>query len=957
MIEDLIMMDESWDRIKQLHGGSRYFQCGLHLHTPAFPADWKGDPNLSLSDWVETVKRLGYEFIIPVDHAHTAADFWEQYQALPEEVKEGIIVIPGSEIETGRGIHVQLIFDPTLTPEAIRTILDNLQVDRGNYVTHHSLDAKFFDLLKKKNVFLLYPHAQREKGVWKGLGSGRNREDLFRSKVALVNLPPACETTKGNLSPPASCKRHKGDQGHHQFLTQLWDRYGCLKISDAHKLETLEEVVKNCPSCIYGSFCHTGVTWLKLAEPTVRGLQQITYDSDHRILYNFPEDPRHIFVEGLEIEGGFFDNQVFRFSPWLNVLMGGRGVGKSLLIELIRFVFDVIPSDSNQHGGFVSKLAEQLGEFDTKGKKKNVEKGSVRAFVRDEKGVLWAAQRNFKCRRDGRKPNYNWILQSSPPIWTKYSDEAGFLSTVTSPLNLIEPYGQTEIPNLIKRVEGIREILLQFFDETEKEEFENRKRLTTRYKQIANQYRIVVMEYVGLYKDYQSYLESWEQYDRVSRSLEKVKIEARGLWDHLEALIQSFEESIPNLEIEFPSTESLKSFGSLPEEFSGAEEVLNFILEDIYAFLDKKMGEWEEFKFELEEGLSYLTSEWKKQVREKLQTFQVKEDIEDLLEQKKKLRGDIGRETGLLKQLIQKGKQWRKRYKELGDLNQDIMIQDGENRELWKRLCKRINRELGTRYSFHARTSDSSPFEKHLQDTMGGRLKMDPILEVCPQILFKHLLELNSSDEISSNSLAEKYEASGSHLTVYERICENLRELPEEDLFPDTDTEIAFHHHLRVRKLRLIGPKYLQLPSVKYPPLPFIGIMKGGRYKDVQKTSLGEKVSTLLNLILQEQGRVLLLDQPDSELDFDSIQDVVRQLREGKRNRQIFVATHNPNIPVLGDADQIHFLEQFADPGTNRDQGIIKASGGFESMIPHILALEGGEKALKTRMSKYLLEE
>ena len=50
-----------------------------------------------------------------------------------------------------------------------------------------------------------------------------------------------------------------------------------------------------------------------------------------------------MIIRRMQVEGGFLDGLDLRFEPGLNVLIGGRGTGKSSIIELIRYCFD-------QHG-------------------------------------------------------------------------------------------------------------------------------------------------------------------------------------------------------------------------------------------------------------------------------------------------------------------------------------------------------------------------------------------------------------------------------------------------------------------------------------------------------------------------------------------------------------------------------------------------------------------------------
>jgi predicted ATPase len=52
---------------------------------------------------------------------------------------------------------------------------------------------------------------------------------------------------------------------------------------------------------------------------------------------------------------------------------------------------------------------------------------------------------------------------------------------------------------------------------------------------------------------------------------------------------------------------------------------------------------------------------------------------------------------------------------------------------------------------------------------------------------------------------------------------------------------------------------------------------------------------------------VFLIDQPEDDLDNETIfRHVVEPLLRVKARSQFIIATHNPNIPVLGDAELVH---------------------------------------------------
>jgi hypothetical protein len=96
----------------------------------------------------------------------------------------------------------------------------------------------------------------------------------------------------------------------------------------------------------------------------------------------------------------------------------------------------------------------------------------------------------------------------------------------------------------------------------------------------------------------------------------------------------------------------------------------------------------------------------------------------------------------------------------------------------------------------------------------------------------------------------------------------------------------------------------------------------------------------------------LLIDQPEDNLDNRLIRQViVNILASMKLGRQIIVATHNPNLPVLGDTEQAIILRAVRARGCE-----LEASGNLDSskVVKYITdIMEGGREAFQYRQSIY----
>jgi ABC-type cobalamin/Fe3+-siderophores transport system ATPase subunit len=120
-----------------------------------------------------------------------------------------------------------------------------------------------------------------------------------------------------------------------------------------------------------------------------------------------------------------------------------------------------------------------------------------------------------------------------------------------------------------------------------------------------------------------------------------------------------------------------------------------------------------------------------------------------------------------------------------------------------------------------------------------------------------------------------------------------------------------------------------------------------GDFKPLDEISEGQKCTALLSITLHEREEPIIIDEPEDNLDNASIFDTVVQLvREIKHERQFIIATHNANIPVLGDAEMIASLEQ----GFITNRGPIE----HEDIRAKVQAvLEGGPEAFRKRSERY----
>ncbi len=145
----------------------------------------------------------------------------------------------------------------------------------------------------------------------------------------------------------------------------------------------------------------------------------------------------------------------------------------------------------------------------------------------------------------------------------------------------------------------------------------------------------------------------------------------------------------------------------------------------------------------------------------------------------------------------------------------------------------------------------------------------------------------------------------------------------------------------------------------------------------IDKMSPGKKALVLLKILiaLAETKCPILIDQPEDDLDNRSIYDeLVEFIKEKKKERQIIIVTHNTNIVLGADAEEVIVANQDGQKNKNKDRKFEYRSGSLENCEPiknstgeiekgilnsqgiqnHICdILEGGKQAFSERRNKY----
>jgi hypothetical protein len=306
----------------KMPNGARFYKCALQIN----PYDYliRNNKKTIFSDEynaaiVKTCKEEKIEVIGITDHYRVK----ESSQLAQAARAANIFVFNGFEAVTKDGVHFLCLFDPKFDNSLERYIGDcgiHNESDLsplGNKDTQELLAcAKYWPC-----ACIAAHGAHANGGLLKKL-SGKTRIDAWKSENLLAcALPGPTEDAPEELK---NILKNKYPQYHRKRNIAV------IHATDVNCPENLKE---NGASC-----------FIKMSEISVEALRQAFLDHESRIrLHTDPPPEPHTELIALSFEGGFLDDTKIHFNSNLNVLIGGRGAGKSTIIESLRYVLGLEP--------------------------------------------------------------------------------------------------------------------------------------------------------------------------------------------------------------------------------------------------------------------------------------------------------------------------------------------------------------------------------------------------------------------------------------------------------------------------------------------------------------------------------------------------------------------------------------------------------------------------------------
>lgn len=902
--------------------GSKWWKFDFHVHTPASVDYGKDEVELKKirpREWLLNVMDKGIDCIAITDH-NTGAwiDILKNELAnMKEEECEGyrdLYLFPGIEITVNGGIHLLAIFDLNKGSEDIAELIGSIEYSgtKGDSdgCTRKSFEHVIQDIINKGGI-PIPAHVDIESGIFKE-ESGVSLRDSIKSEGIL-----ALEVHDPEFNKP-------------QVYKELMLNHSEVIGSDSHKPKDI------------GRF----FTWVKMEEPSLDALWLALHDGkdgvlrydDNSIRYNPNDITSRFFIKKLTIENGakigLGPNKFeIEFSPWMSTIIGGRGSGKSSILNYIRLAI-------NGKEELTESLKSEFEEF---------------AKVSEGRNKIGMLRDDTKIRIEMLKDNREIAL-----IWDKYDIYEEHYDQIND--QWIEKGKAMDIN---------KRFPIRIFNQKELYE------ITKDPKVILN-----IIDGLTMKEDIDIILENlkdqWKESKRIEYKLKKdivnkdiIKINLSDI----EAKMKVFEESdYASIIEEYKNTKSLEySINGLFKEhienikkIEDMSKLINLLSmpEDINEKLDDKSKEIIKSKIDnINNKLRNIVQEVDSLLLDKEKTKNIIEnlpwnDTRKSIELKyQELVDRIGSDTpvdiNVYTKLVEDKKRLEIYLKNIESIEESYSNQVNKsdnllaeinklNIELRKKRVELIeewnNKNLGIKIKLNL-----------MGDIINAEQEFRKIIRKTDTTFKKDICEIDDDGVIKSGiiyDICNIHKSEDSVEKIFESLTNKMKNLCDIDNDIYENYSKNFNKHMRriyETNREDINELMLWVPEDKVK----LSIVDNKREIDVDQGSAGQRTAAILALILSLDDRPLIIDQPEDDLDTKRISDlVVTGIRNLKLKQQVIVVTHNPNIPVNGASEQVIQLGFINGQINKRTYGALQKKDVREAICD---VMEGGKVALNNR--------
>ena len=616
---------------------------------------------------------------------------------------------------------------------------------------------------------------------------------------------------------------------------------------------------------------------------------------------------KHIFKH-LYITGGFLSGFHFDFSDNLNCIIGARGAGKTTVLEFIRYAMDVFPLNT-----FARKKLEAIVE-------NNLEGGRIEVTVDAADGQTYIIS-----RKRGEAPQV--FYSNHEPTGMTYTPNLfpvdifsqneieGIASQSSYQMALLESFSQGEITVLNSKIKKLQMELksndakLRPLQSRDSELSEELNTMSSVKRQLSELSMVADDNDVALNKEHHmkdlrkrelSYVESVEILYTDAES--RINLLGKQIFGRLGMYDLSELDDSSNNDIVM----------RVRDDIVELNEALNAALADFMNTHKEKYDHLRELKTELAkrhqaQELNYLDLvEKSREEQERAAARRVVEDeylrLKAADDEKKEIRVKISEVIN-----------------ERRTLKEELKNRIAERFQIRAGIADRINSELCPKIRVTvSQCSNKDAYRELVEKALKGapihykKVAANIVSGLLPEALVRIILDSNM------NRLIEDVKLNPDQAKVVIPMLKNA------DFLADLET-------------------------VDIPDGVKIELNDHGTYKQTETLSTGQKCNAILPILLLDSERPLLIDQPEDNLDNEFVHNIiVESVKDVKTKRQLIFVTHNPNIPVLCDSEQMLVMESDGTAGHVRKSGSVD-----DCKLDIINILEGGEVAFKERQKRY----
>jgi len=848
-----------------------YYKCALQVN-PSCYSRYRGKPELEETTYNNGIlKKCKDNDITVVGLAnHGNVDSSEKLRKLL--VENNITVFPGFEIMSAEKVHMVCLFPEDKTVSQLNQYLGAMGLDtaeKGNETSTLTC-LQIAQKVAEVGGFWYAAHITGDNGILK-----RGKLNTVWKSELLVAAQIPCSTD--NIDP-----RYKN------IINNTDPQYKRTKppaFINACDIDDPEDLDKE-----------SATTLVKMTSPTFQNFIIAFKDPESRIRLNSEtENGYQSVLKKMNVYGGYLDGLEIAFSDNLVAIIGGRGTGKSTIINFIRYALDDYPKDKLRKKEFDEMINDNLG---------NLARIELVVESNARFGETYTIIRRYKAE----------------PV---VQDSNGKVSSlmVSDILPRIEIYGQNEIVESVRNTQWINNIVLRLLTI----DSDIKRKISTAYKALEdNSLAIAQIE---------SELENDElQSADLPMLQEKLSFyQNAGIDSKLSVLKQlTAEESIfDNFKEKMPT--SPPSLSPISVEMNSDNEVVELLsLSDDYnERLKKVQNDYSNLVVWINSEYEKIRNEW--EVKKEEKDDEIRESLSDIDDIQDKSRTEIVNDyTSLLKQVNQAEPIQKRIEKSKNDIQQLY-----EERNTLIESCRKSWDEYTADVSNQVKTINKNKLKGVVKLSVKCRQQKDNLLE-----------KLKSIDGIGDKSISgiaeyDDFDA----FTFADDIRKGSEWLKNKYCLSSTTAE------------KIVGglsPADIRdIEGFVFQDQFTVELCVNGKYKPMNSLSKGQKCTAILHILLLENKDPLIIDQPEDNLDNSFIaDDLLAAIRENKTKRQYIFATHNANIPVFGDAELIVSMEESEGMGIISNGGIGSIDTG--TVKDHVIKiLEGGEAAFRMREEKY----